>query len=674
MTTLNTVLQMLASSGKPAAASQHTATAAGSNAENGKNFASILYAASDPSLVRTQHGQTTEDAIAAANAGRQSFDILKGSNFLPTADANLDTPGVDTDNLPVFIDKKSVFIGPFTVGDLNTLNASQENIDPDVQAVLSVIQQAMATANSDTPSDYQPEEGDSVDLAQIYTILSVDYTSSQDAAGSGSSNAAITAGTYGKEWSISSPETGPLSRDALKMLGIDVAGVTSANDADALLQQPVGQIKPLGPPQDYQELLAGRPPLPETASATAQTMRGHAGTVSSDTIRPEQAQSGQHTGNIPPTSEAGADGTVPDGDAFADEVQSDDLAHLKGMNSNRGAAPHDFNSDAIDDDMAMTPAPSLQAAARANTARQGTQIESGDTSASSADDASADMVQTAAASHNAGGKNAGQNSAGGSFAQTASNSNNAGAQTTTSQNSAFTVPAGDTGVHTSNAPATPVANTAGPDATPAQMPDRGTSQPDSNSPFAPTGAGIDTAKAAQEHAATRTMMGNRATPEFAQKIANDFGLQVTKAVQDGKQEFTMRMDPAELGRVTVKMQFENGKMTAKVMAERPETLEILQRDVRGLERAIESGGQKAENISIDFSLDHGNGESAGKAMAEAAQAEKFDEQLAKNAAMNSDDMNPATSPESLEDFVAQDIPLEEILAAVSVETGIDVRV
>jgi len=46
----------------------------------------------------------------------------------------------------------------------------------------------------------------------------------------------------------------------------------------------------------------------------------------------------------------------------------------------------------------------------------------------------------------------------------------------------------------------------------------------------------------------------------------------------------------------------DGQLSATVLADRPETLELLQRDIRGLERALQDGGLKTDSQSFNFSL------------------------------------------------------------------------
>ena len=161
------------------------------------------------------------------------------------------------------------------------------------------------------------------------------------------------------------------------------------------------------------------------------------------------------------------------------------------------------------------------------------------------------------------------------------------------------------------------------------------------------------------------LMGGKPSPEFANQVAQQLNVGVTKAINGGKQEFTMQLRPGELGHVRVKMSFlESGRIQAQVMVERPETLELLQRDVRGLERAIEASGHKTEG-SIQFSLDDNNQQSAGKAFAEAVQQEKMRDELAARSGGAFDEDA---------DVAEEDVPLEDILPHISADTGLDIRV
>ncbi|MEX0298513.1 MAG: flagellar hook-length control protein FliK [Kordiimonas sp.] len=168
------------------------------------------------------------------------------------------------------------------------------------------------------------------------------------------------------------------------------------------------------------------------------------------------------------------------------------------------------------------------------------------------------------------------------------------------------------------------------------------------------------------------ILGGKASPHMGAQVAKQLNLQVTNAVKNGSNEFTMRLDPAELGRVQVKMKFSSdGTVAAQVMVERPETLSLLQREVRGLERAIETGGHQADENGISFSLDTSDGESAGKAFAEAMHEDRLKEQLEQN---SSGSTATAGDDALLGDETNDPAVLEEILSRVTPETGLDVRI
>ena len=74
--------------------------------------------------------------------------------------------------------------------------------------------------------------------------------------------------------------------------------------------------------------------------------------------------------------------------------------------------------------------------------------------------------------------------------------------------------------------------------------------------------------------------------QSAQTAINSLAVQIAKHVDQGINRFQIRMDPPELGRIDVKLEFgQDGRMTANLTVERPETLDLLQRDARALERA-----------------------------------------------------------------------------------------
>ena len=85
--------------------------------------------------------------------------------------------------------------------------------------------------------------------------------------------------------------------------------------------------------------------------------------------------------------------------------------------------------------------------------------------------------------------------------------------------------------------------------------------------------------------------------------ANQVGVQLTQALTDGATKFTMRLHPAELGRVDVSLEISaDGRVTAVVSADRQETLDMLRNDSRVLEKAVEQAGLHADANDLQFGL------------------------------------------------------------------------
>jgi len=71
----------------------------------------------------------------------------------------------------------------------------------------------------------------------------------------------------------------------------------------------------------------------------------------------------------------------------------------------------------------------------------------------------------------------------------------------------------------------------------------------------------------------------------------------------GANRFEIRLDPAELGRIDVSLEIdESGEVKAHLVVDRVETLSLLQRDAKTLERAFEQAGLKPSEGGVDLSL------------------------------------------------------------------------
>jgi flagellar hook-length control protein FliK len=90
------------------------------------------------------------------------------------------------------------------------------------------------------------------------------------------------------------------------------------------------------------------------------------------------------------------------------------------------------------------------------------------------------------------------------------------------------------------------------------------------------------------------------------------GSEIARQVERGKKSFDIRLDPAELGKVRVKLDLgQEGEVRAHLIVERKETLDQLQRDQRVLERALQSAGLDLAGGGLQFSLSSGGQERSG---------------------------------------------------------------
>lgn len=84
---------------------------------------------------------------------------------------------------------------------------------------------------------------------------------------------------------------------------------------------------------------------------------------------------------------------------------------------------------------------------------------------------------------------------------------------------------------------------------------------------------------------------------------DQLGLEIATRASKGERRFDIRLDPPELGRIDVRLEIDSkGNTTTKLIVERTETLDMLQRDARGLEKALQNAGLKTDAGGLQFSL------------------------------------------------------------------------
>ena len=89
----------------------------------------------------------------------------------------------------------------------------------------------------------------------------------------------------------------------------------------------------------------------------------------------------------------------------------------------------------------------------------------------------------------------------------------------------------------------------------------------------------------------------------ASSAGEQVAIKIQQAVGEGSDRITVQLDPADLGRVDVRMEVaQDGKAQLVVTAENRDTLDMLQRDARQLERALQQAGLDTDSGSMEFNL------------------------------------------------------------------------
>ncbi|MBK1670168.1 hypothetical protein CKO28_19220 [Rhodovibrio sodomensis] len=136
--------------------------------------------------------------------------------------------------------------------------------------------------------------------------------------------------------------------------------------------------------------------------------------------------------------------------------------------------------------------------------------------------------------------------------------------------------------------------------------------------------------------------------------AEQVAVQIQRAAAQGQSRVQIRLNPAELGRIDVKLELgDDGHVRAVLAVDKPETLDLMQRDARALERALQAAGLKTDQGSLNFNLrDDNTGQD-------------------QNGAGDGRDHTPGTSAHPAGDAP---IPAEQLRASLPADGRIDIRV
>ena len=93
----------------------------------------------------------------------------------------------------------------------------------------------------------------------------------------------------------------------------------------------------------------------------------------------------------------------------------------------------------------------------------------------------------------------------------------------------------------------------------------------------------------------------------AGQTGHDIGVRIARQLAAGKDELLIRLDPAELGRIEVRMTFErDGSLRATVAADSIAALDMLRREAGDLNRALADAGVRTDQQSLRFDGRHGD--------------------------------------------------------------------
>lgn len=132
--------------------------------------------------------------------------------------------------------------------------------------------------------------------------------------------------------------------------------------------------------------------------------------------------------------------------------------------------------------------------------------------------------------------------------------------------------------------------------------------------------GDDASIPARSDAARLETAFRLATPATARPDVDTVALRIAHKAGEGSRRFEIELDPPELGRVEVRLEFgRDGRVTTHMLVDRADTLDALMRDARALERALQSGGLKLDGgvqyelrDQSSFAQSHGDRDASGR--------------------------------------------------------------
>ena len=94
---------------------------------------------------------------------------------------------------------------------------------------------------------------------------------------------------------------------------------------------------------------------------------------------------------------------------------------------------------------------------------------------------------------------------------------------------------------------------------------------------------------------------------MSKEVVEQVKVNITKSAVKGIDKIDISLKPEDLGHIEIKMQIgKDGKLQAHIISTRPETMEILQKEMQSLEKAFNDAGFQTDEGSLSFSFRDGN--------------------------------------------------------------------
>jgi len=102
--------------------------------------------------------------------------------------------------------------------------------------------------------------------------------------------------------------------------------------------------------------------------------------------------------------------------------------------------------------------------------------------------------------------------------------------------------------------------------------------------------------------------GSATAPTPARAEPHEIGVQITRAAKSGIDRISIDLKPETLGRIEVRLDLgQDGRVSALILADSKDTLEMLRADARALQQNLQDAGLKTDGQSLQFDLrgEHG---------------------------------------------------------------------